>query len=348
MIVKSFDRIGLVGLCAVMAWGMPSFTQPAHAQGAFIAPPSAVETLAGSSTGSASGNVALGRARALQGGPGGSSRGPGGGPGGPGGPGGASAMPGSTAPGPAAPGGLPGNLQQLMPTITVISGTRVLDAVSGELLDDATERQVPESEKNAYYDDGTHGDAEPNDGKYTRVDESREFLSQTNHKIKQELIQALVSANSMTPLNFHGFRLMSTDRVETASRDRAWKLIPDPQGVGMMIKDVPIDKPLVVPKYREKQIEQDQKIKGDWADRFLQEFRQTKDSLTSEFYPLYIPTPPVPPATMPPAGWRPFAATTPASVAMPAMPAIPAARANVTVYSPDQPMPGNGYTNTGR
>jgi hypothetical protein len=212
-----------------------------------------------------------------------------------------------------AAGNVPG-LDQLLPRITVISGTRVFDAITGELLDDAVERLVPENQKENYFDDGTNGDVEPNDGKYTRVSEDRGYISQSNQRIKEELIQALISANDMNPLQFYGYTLMSTERIDNASRERAWKLVPNPDGPGNMLEEVPIDRPLVVPNYRDKEREKDGRVKDDWADRFLQDYRRNKDSLTSEFYSIYIPTPPVPPGARPPSGWVPFAATVPPEV----------------------------------
>ena len=213
------------------------------------------------------------------------------------------------------PGTMPGAnqvvqvIEPVIPKIKVISGTRVFDAVTGELLDDAVEKSVPETQKDDYYDDGTHGDLEAGDGKYSKVDERREAISPSNQRIKEQLVQALVVAEQLDPLAFYGFSLMSTERHETAPRDRAWQLVPDPDGgPGLVMRENPVDKPLTVPKYRTWRSEKDAKVKDDWSYRFLQEYRKNKDNLTSEFYPMHVPMPPPMPSVAPPPAqiWTPF------------------------------------------
>lgn len=218
----------------------------------------------------------------------------------------AAAFGGAPAPVPAAAPAIP-LTGPIPPRVSVLSGTRVFDAVTGVLLDDPQEHLVPETQKSQYYDDGTHGDVQANDGKFTRFTESHDYLAQSNQRVKEELVQALIAANNMTPLKFYGYSLMSTSRSDAASRNRAWKLVPDPDGIGASLQEVPIDKPLQVPNYRATEAEKDKKVKDDWSDRFLQEFRKNKDSLASEFYPMYIPQPPLPPPVAAPAAWRPFA-----------------------------------------
>jgi hypothetical protein len=193
--------------------------------------------------------------------------------------------------------------------IQVITGTRVFDPVTGELLDDAQEEQVPATDKNQYFDDGTHGDVEANDGKYTKIDERKDTLSQSNQRIKERLVQALLTAEGLNPLEFYGFSLMSTERTEEVSRGRAWSIVKDPKGgPGFVMAEVPIAEPQAVPKYRKWQAEKDQKVKEDWAKRFLQEYRVNKDSLTSDFYGMYVPQPPPLPAVDAPDAsvWQPF------------------------------------------
>jgi hypothetical protein len=279
-----------------------------------------MDTLNQAPVGSGAGNLALDRARGVAGGQP-APPAPGGQP---------TPAPGFPGSAPGAPG-LPGGLQipqMLVPKITVIGGTRVFDVIPPyELLDDATERQVAESEKDNYFDDGTHGDIEANDGKYTSVKESRDaYLSQSNQRIKEQLIQALIVADAMNPLQFYGYTLMSTERMEAASRNRAWKLVPNPNGPGSLLKETLIDKPVVVPKYREKEAEKDVRVKDDWSNRFLQEYRKDKDSLSSQFYALYIPMPPVPPKVAPPGNWHPYAATTSAEALNRPSPATPRGR----------------------
>lgn len=194
------------------------------------------------------------------------------------------------------------------PKITVITGTRIFDVVTGELIDDVIRKKRPETEKAEYFDDGTHGDLTPGDEVYTRVDgEKREALSASNQKVKEQLVSALRVAEAYTPVEFYGFSLMSTDRQEPVPRNEAWKVVKDPKGIGYQLSEVPVDTPLQVPKFRDKLKEKDHTVKSDWSLRFLNDYRKKKDDLSSEFYPVYIPTPPQPPTSVPPVGWIPFA-----------------------------------------
>ena len=211
---------------------------------------------------------------------------------------------------PQAAGAFPGAVAETAGAkIKVISGTRVFDAVTGELLDDAVTTEVPESEKSNYYDDGTHGDLVANDGQYTNVDEAHDQVGQSSQRVKERLVGALVAAEQLTPLEFYGYRIMTTDRVVDVPRKRAWRMIPDPAGgPGLTLAEVPVSDPGSIPKYRDKMQEKDAKVKNDWAVRFLQEYRQNKDNLNSEFYALHIPVPPPMPAIAPPTAqqWQPF------------------------------------------
>jgi hypothetical protein len=191
--------------------------------------------------------------------------------------------------------------------ITVIAGTRVFDVITGELIDDAIRKKIPESEKDKYFDDGTHGDMIAGDEIYTRIDgEKRDVIGASNQKVKEQLIQALRVADGYTPVEFYGFSLMSTDRTEPLPRNAAWKVVKDPKGIGYMLSEEPVSTPLSVPKFRDKLKEKDHIVKDDWSNRFLAEYRKKKDDLSSEFYSVYIPNPPQPPAVVPPVGWMPF------------------------------------------
>lgn len=196
------------------------------------------------------------------------------------------------------------------PKITVISGVRVFDAVTGELIDDAIRRKVPESEKDKFFDDGTHGDLQPNDEVYTNVDERqnrKDVIGAANQRVKERLIQSLQVANSYNPVKFYGYTLMSTDRQEPLPRHEAWQIVPDPQGgPGFTLAEQKVKQPITVPKYRDAQKDKDHIVKDNWSRNFLQEYRKKPDDLTSEFFSVYIPQPPVPPAVAPPLNWSPF------------------------------------------
>lgn len=200
----------------------------------------------------------------------------------------------------------------LNPRIKAISGQRVFDAVTGELLDDAREIMIDESQKSSFFDDGaTGGDITADDGVFTNFTVSRgEYIGQSNQRLKEMLIQALYEADRIDPLEFFGYSLMTTERIEHAPRSRRWKMVQSETGVGYTLQQVDSSTPLEVPKYQEKIREKDDKLAGKdgWAAVFLDEYRLNKGELKSELYPIYIPQPPTPPSIVPPtaAGWEPF------------------------------------------
>lgn len=199
----------------------------------------------------------------------------------------------------------------VIPRVKAIMGTRVFDAVTGDLLDDAQLVNVDQAEIQnlGLVDDGTQGDRIPEDGEFAKVDQSREFIGQANQRLKERLIQAIYSAEQLNPLEFYGFNIMTTERTTPAPRNRRWRLVDDPDGgPGKTLAEVATEKPLEVPKFREWEMERDRKVAGKdgWAIRFLDEYRTDKGKIDSEFYTIYIPQPPVVPSVPPPPGWSPF------------------------------------------
>lgn len=199
----------------------------------------------------------------------------------------------------------------VIPRVKAIVGTRVFDAVTGELLDDAQLVNIDQAEiqNMGLVDDGSQGDRLPEDGEFAKVDQSREYIGQANQRLKERLIQAIYSAEQLNPLDFYGFNIMTTERSSPAPRSRRWRLVKDPDGgPGKTLAEVATEKPLEVPKYREWEMERDRKVAGKdgWAIRFLDEYRTDKGNIDSEFYTIYIPQPPVVPTVPPPPGWNPF------------------------------------------
>jgi hypothetical protein len=295
--LKHWLRMGAASAILLLCAGRGALAQVG---GGFVAPTDAMDTLNEAPVGGGgAGQIGLERAQNL-----------------PGAPGMTPGFPGAPPPGVPGMANVPGAqtamkiVKPVIPKIKVITGTRVFDAVTGELLDDAREKAVAETDKENFFDDGTHGDLTADDGKYTKTDQRNDVLGQSNQRVKEQLVQALVVAENLNPLEFYGFSLMSTERQETVPRNRAWRLTPDPKGgPGLVLAEEAVEKPLTVPKYRKWQSEKDSKVKEDWSLRFLQEYRKNRDSLTSEFFPIYIPLPPPAPAVAPPgaqAAWMPF------------------------------------------
>lgn len=307
-----------LGLCLGLH---PGGNQSAMAQGgAFLAPPEAMDTLSGASTGGGDFGGALDRANNAAAAANAATAG-----------GGLGALPAAPAqpvyaePGviPTQPGGYGGAgtvgtalnaagqaVAGVIPlTVTVIDGTRIFDAITGELLDDAVEKKVSEEERANYFDDGTHGDITPDDGTFTRVDERRDVIGQSSQRVKERLLQALVSAEALNPLEFYGFNIMSLSVGQEQARTRVWQLVPDPEGgPGQVLREQDVENPVRLPSFREWQVELDGTVKNNWSMRFLHEYRKNKDSLTSDFYTMYVPFPPQMPTTSPPAlgSWQPF------------------------------------------
>ncbi len=215
------------------------------------------------------------------------------------------------APG-AARGGVKSAVQKILKKqITVIAGTRVTDALTGELLDDAREIRVDEDKKSEYFDDGTHGDLVAGDGKYTKVEEVEGVIGPNNQRIKEQLIQALYEASRLDAREFYGHTLMSTDHSTRPERNMRWALTDAPEDrVGFRISEIATERTVEVPSFWEEEKSRDLKIAGPngWARTFLDEFRIEKGGLTSSFYSPYVPNPPTIPKIPPPSaeGWTPF------------------------------------------
>lgn len=76
--------------------------------------------------------------------------------------------------------------------ITVLEGDRVISAVSGEVLQQPERKQVPDTQKNQYYDDGTHGDEVAGDGIYSNVVERKDVISKDEY-IQRIRLEALIN-----------------------------------------------------------------------------------------------------------------------------------------------------------
>ena len=164
--------------------------------------------------------------------------------------------------------------------IRVLAGSRVHCAVSGALLEDIVYKQVPESEKGAYYDDGSHGDAEAGDGTYTNITIRKDVMSPESHEILQRLMTLLSNIEQTEPMDFYRLFAVTSNPLSSLSKQ--------------------LDE------------EQDRDIKlTEWNDRFLRMFRVNENDPSSRFYPLYIPPPVSYPNAPVPQGFQPVKKATP-------------------------------------
>jgi len=164
--------------------------------------------------------------------------------------------------------------------IRVLSGSRVQCAVSGALLEDIVYKEVPETEKGGYYDDGSHGDAEAGDGTWTNITIRNDVMSPESHAILQRLMTLLNNIEETEPMDFYRLNVASSEPLSSMPKQ--------------------IDE------------EQDRDIKmTEWNDRFLRMFRVSENDPQSAFYPIYIPPPPSYPNIPLPGGFQPVIKATP-------------------------------------
>lgn len=165
-----------------------------------------------------------------------------------------------------------------IPTTTVLTGTRVTDAVSGELIDDARFIDVPQNEVDGkYFDDGTNGDEQAGDLVFTKIDERGDVIGAESHQVLVRLLNALQSANQLSPLEFYRLNVLTTEAISE------------------------------IDNFRTKEAEKD-KLLRLWAVRFVREFKKNPDDLASPFYDLYVVSPPQKPSMkipVPIGDWKP-------------------------------------------
>lgn len=194
-----------------------------------------------------------------------------------------------------------------------ITGTRVYDAVTGDLIDDARVVFIDEDEKANYYDDGRTGnDLVAGDEIFTNVEISdKDYIGPTMQRVKESLIQALYEVDRLDPVMFRGESLMALDERQKSERSVKWKMQPASGGLGKILVEVATERPVDVPNYYVEEEKKDKKIGGEsgWAKVFLDQYRIEAGNLQSEFFKVYVPQPPEHPRMEPPSGdWWPFTA----------------------------------------
>jgi len=168
--------------------------------------------------------------------------------------------------------------------IRVLAGSRVQCAVSGALLEDIVYKEVEETNKGEYYDDGTHGDAEAGDGTYTNITVKSDVMSPESHEILQRLLSLLETVEGMEPMDFYRLNVVTSEPLSS------------------------------IPKQISEQQDRDIKL-TEWNDRFLRVFRKDENNPKSDFYPLYVPPPPAYPNVPLPDGFQPVTQATPTPAA---------------------------------
>lgn len=170
---------------------------------------------------------------------------------------------------PAADGSAQPQAPPEIPKVKVITGEKITCAVCGVLLQDVTEKEVPEEEQADYFDDGTHGDAEADDGIYTNVVERKDMIGSECADVLQKTVALINGADELDSMDFYRLHVTTNEPLSA------------------------------LPITRQQERTKDERLK-EWNDKFLRKFRKDPNDPKSEFYSVYIPPPPEVPSILPP------------------------------------------------
>ncbi len=147
--------------------------------------------------------------------------------------------------------------------ILVLTGQRVTCKVTGQLLEDIHYEYRPEVEKSNFYDDGQQGgDLQANDNIWTNFTEFNDVLSPEANRFKLIYLRLLSICENTNPLEF--FRI-----------------------------PVATDEPLTpLPLLSAEEANRDKTFLQEWHKRFLALYRVDPDDPMSDFYPIFVPSPP--------------------------------------------------------
>ena len=199
-----------------------------------------------------------------------------------------------------------------IPTIEVLTGKRVFCAVCGTMLEDAYKVRVYQTDQNSYADDGLVDNGVAGDGMRGNVETIRDqYVGAACHEVRTRLINAVRGAEDMRPPSMIGAYEESpyyledpesrNKRLEAQMRQRAQEESVMHFFRYHVATIDPTDKsglPYLVQKE-----EQRDNFLAEWNNRFLAKFRLKPDDPQSEYYPLYIPQPPLPPTRTLPSGY---------------------------------------------
>lgn len=237
-------------------------------------------------------------------------------------------------------GGIPGQGQAAgytaaptpIPTEQVLHGRRVYDAVSGGLLEDAIEIAVRQSDAELYADDGVNDNGIAGDGIRGNVETSRDqFIGQFSNTMKKYLIHAVGNAEQIDPLIYYGYYVAKVDPRPVEGLKRYGLPLPDEEEPLVVTSEA--DFPSVLDLERDR----DELVRR-WNYEFLAEYRVVPNDPQSEYFPVFIPSPPLTPANYPvPTGY-----VAPQSVALTTQQQAEAAAAAAIAVQQAQPAPARG------
>jgi len=143
-------------------------------------------------------------------------------------------------------------------TIPAIEGQRIVDAITGKILEEPRHIFIAPDETIHYSDDGkTSGDLKAHDGVYSNIKPTNDtdYIGCASHHMLSLNLKMLRTIEEMSPLTFYGGVYATVD------------------------------------EYKELVAQKNKHLEG-WTMRFLDPYRINKGDLESPFYSLYVPLPP--------------------------------------------------------
>lgn len=183
-----------------------------------------------------------------------------------------------------------------IPTEEVLTGRRVYDAVSGGLLEDAIEISVRQSDADVYADDGVNDNGIAGDGIRGNVNTSRdEFIGAFSNIMKKYLIHAVNNAEQIDPLIYYGYYVAKIDPRPVEGLKRYGLPLPGEEDeLDTAIVHVEPDFPSII----DLEHDRDELVRR-WNYEFLAEYRVEPNDPQSEYFPVFVPSPPLTPANYP-------------------------------------------------
>ncbi len=184
-------------------------------------------------------------------------------------------------------------------TAEVLVGRRVYDAVSGGLLEDAVRISVRAEDLETFPDDGVTDNGIAGDGIHGNVNTFRnDFIGQFSNTMKNYLIHAVSNAEQIDPLVYYGFHVAKIDPAQVEGLKRYGLPLPGDQEI-MAVPNVESDFASVI------KLEHDRdELVRQWNYEFLANYRVVANDPQSEYYAVFIPSPPLTPANYPvPSGY---------------------------------------------
>jgi len=182
-------------------------------------------------------------------------------------------------------------------TVDVLTGRRVYDAVSGGLLEDAVEIAVRPTdvtgEESRFLDDGLHDNGIAGDDIRGDVQTfTGQYIGQFSNLMKNYLIHAVRNAENIDPMVYYGYYVSKIDPPLEGMK-RYGLPLPGEQDE-LRVKEPLPDMPNVL------DLENDRdELVRQWNHEFLAEYRVTPEDPQSEYFPVFIPSPPLTPTNYP-------------------------------------------------